>query len=340
MEEVDSRDLYVYTEDGMKYVEYSYYLQTGVYYVLISFYSADGELNRYSNIVKIQNGFTSKEEYYMNLNTIPLGYVNVYSSTVSVTMAYSESQVFNGRSISIPRLLVSDHEVTQGEWKSLFGVEQKDMNAVNNGWGDDYPVYYVNWYGAIAYCNKKSALEGKTLVYEISGISYDDWKTFAYSSIPTSDNSTWNSVYYNEYANGWRLPTEAEWEYIAREGNFTGEPKLYSGNSNANYVAWYSANSLGKAHTVRTQKISGINSSNEYGIYDMSGNVAEWCWDWKSVINNSTSQNGPATGEYRVVRGGSWNDGTSECKVSYRETEIHPEDRNNYTGFRIVHKVN
>ena len=340
MEEVDKRDLYSVTEDEMKYVQYTYNVEAGLYYVVVTFYSLEGELNRYSNIVKIQNGLTSDKEYYMDLNSKPLGYVYSNYGSYAANLSSSESQVFNGRMVSIPRLLVSDHEVTQKEWKDVFGKEQKDINPDNKGWGDDYPVYYVNWYGAIAYCNKRSAMEGKVLAYTISGISYDDWKNFAYSSIPTANNAIWNSAVFNETADGWRLPTEIEWEYLARSCNLYGVQTIYSGSDDKDSVAWYSGNSLSKTHVVRTSKNSGTNSSNSYGIFDLSGNVFEWCWDWKGTIDSTTSQTGPSSGEYRVVRGGGWSSTASECTVSYRNINMRPYESNNATGFRIVHKSN
>ena len=111
-----------------------------------------------------------------------------------------------------------------------------------------------------------------------------------------------------------RLPTEAEWEYAARGGNKT-QGCQYSGSNDINLVAWYDNNSEGKTHEV------GKKTANELGIYDMSGNVFEWCQDWKGNYSSEVQTNptGPETGSYRVSRGGSWNIYARLCRVSYRD---------------------
>ncbi|GHT29262.1 hypothetical protein AGMMS49574_05550 [Bacteroidia bacterium] len=128
----------------------------------------------------------------------------------------------------------------------------------------------------------------------------------------------------------YRLPTEAEWEYAARGGNRSQGYK-YSGSNNLNNVAWYVGNSSSKTHPV------GAKSPNELGVYDMSGNVWEWCSDWYDNYNSSSQTNptGPSTGSYRVLRGGSWYDFAKYCRVSYRDGST-PGDRGRSVGFRLV----
>ena len=126
------------------------------------------------------------------------------------------------------------------------------------------------------------------------------------------------------------LPTEAEWEYAARGGKKNTNAK-YSGSSSVNNVAWYDGNSGNQTHPVGTLR------PNELGIYDMSGNVWEWCQDWYGSYS-STSQTdpaGPGSGSDRVLRGGSWGSGARGCRVAYR-FNITPDYRSNYFGFRIV----
>ena len=126
------------------------------------------------------------------------------------------------------------------------------------------------------------------------------------------------------------LPTEAEWEYAARGGSKSQGYK-YSGSNNIDDVAWYTRNSSSKTHKV------GTKSPNELGIYDMSGNVWEWCSDWYGSYSSLSQANptGPSSGSGRVDRGGSWSFSAQLCRVSYRYYDM-PDDRYHALGFRLV----
>ena len=127
-----------------------------------------------------------------------------------------------------------------------------------------------------------------------------------------------------------RLPTEAEWEFAARGGKQSKGYK-YSGSDNAKNIAWYEKNSGSKPHQVGTKE------PNELGIYDMSGNVGEWCGDWYGRYSSSAQTNptGPSSGSYRVLRGGGWSRDAGYCRVSDRSL-INPSIRGNFSGFRVV----
>lgn len=255
---------------------------------------------------------------------------SIVSGSFDTTMTSNLSDVFKkGRTsvANIRPLIASSHEVTQKEWKAIMHVSQEDMNSNDFGIGDNYPVYYVNWYMAIAYCNKLSLAEGKTPCYAVSGIT--DWNSLAYSNIPTSDNATWNAVTCNFDADGWRLPTEAEWEYLARGGNLTTTGQTtYSGSSTCGDVAWYSENSGNKTHEVCTK------APNELGLYDMSGNIWELCWDlYNDNISTTTPETGASSGSFRIRRGGCFNNETGDCSVSTRNY-CYPYNGN--SGFRVV----
>ena len=170
---------------------------------------------------------------------------------------------------------------------------------------------------------------------------------------PTADGDQWSSKYglgdnYPAYYISWndcqefitklnqltgltfRLPTEAEWEYAARGGNKSSHFK-YSGSDNIGDVAWYSSNSGATIHPV------GTKSPNELGIYDMSGNVSEWCSDWYGSYSAEAQTNpqGPSSGSFRVFRGGSWFDGARNCRVSNRHNHV-PSFSDGYLGLRLV----
>jgi formylglycine-generating enzyme required for sulfatase activity len=138
-------------------------------------------------------------------------------------------------------------------------------------------------------------------------------------------------------ANGYRLPTEAEWEYAARGGDNTVAAYTYAGTSAESQLgeyAWYDDNSSDKIHPVGTKK------SNAFGLYDMSGNVWEWCWNWhtSSYVTGTEGDSDPtgaSSGSYRVYRGGSWCGNSDYCAVSYR-ISYFPDYRYYYLGFRVV----
>ena len=267
------------------------------------------------------------------LTVIPEGFVKVSGTTItgSETWTPSSSVFVSGRSLTIPDLYVCDHEVTRGEFKALMGTDPSTASAYDkNGTeltGDDVlnnPVNYVNWYAAIAYCNKLSIKEGLDCAYTVSGIT--DWENLAYSDIPTSSDSTWNAATCDFEANGYRLPTEAEWEWLARGGeNYT-----YSGSNTIDDVAWYTSNTNDTgSREVKTK------AANAYGLYDMSGNVWEWCWDWYGSITSATGASGASSGSVRVRRGGSWFYNADYCKVAGRSRH-NPSTRYDNFGFRLV----
>jgi formylglycine-generating enzyme required for sulfatase activity len=159
----------------------------------------------------------------------------------------------------------------------------------------------VSWYDVLKWCNAKSEMDGLTPVYTVNGAVYKTGQ-----SVPSIDAS----------ANGYRLPSEREWEWAARGGGLNNGC-VYSGSNTANDVAWTYENSASGSKAV------GTKSANELGIYDMSGNVWEWCWD---VIYSFS---------YRRIRGGSWNLTADYCAVSYRYNST-PLDRAPYFGLRLA----
>ena len=271
------------------------------------------------------------------VSNCPEGFVEVKGTTITGNESWTPSSIVfvSGRSITIPDMYVCDHEVTRGEFKELMGTDpstasayDKDGNKLTGDAVLNNPVNYVNWYAAIAYCNKLSLKENLTPCYSVSGIT--DWENLAYSSIPTSSNSTWNALTYDEEADGYRLPTEAEWEWLARGGeNYT-----YAGSNAVDDVAWYTTNTNDTgSREVKTKQANG------YGLYDMSGNVWEWCYDWYDTVSSSTADTGASSGSNRVQRGGSWYVNVYSCQVSYRGSG-GPSSRSFICGFRVVRSAN
>jgi formylglycine-generating enzyme required for sulfatase activity len=163
--------------------------------------------------------------------------------------------------------------------------------------------------------NNPSYYEGDNL--PVGSISYEDVQEF----IAKLNRKTGKTF---------RLPTEAEWEFAARGGNKSKGYK-YSGSNNLNDVAWYDGNSNSKTHPVKTKQ------ANELGLYDMSGNVYEWCSDWYGSYSSSSQTNpqGPNSGSYRVLRGGIWILNAWFCRVSYRSND-YPSSRDGNFGFRLA----
>jgi len=214
---------------------------------------------------------------------------------------------------------LSETEVTQGQWSSLVGNNPSNFSAC----GTDCPVETVNWYEALAFANAVSLAEGLAECYSLSGCSNTLGNDLECSTVTVTSAS--GSVY---DCAGYRLATEAEWEYAARAGT----DLLYSGSDVVGDVAWYGNNSGSTTHPVATK------APNAWGLFDLSGNVWEWTWDWygSSYYGSSpgTDPLGPTTGSDRVVRGGSWNNSAPFVRVADRVVD-DPGTRNISIGFRL-----
>ena len=276
-----------------------------------------------------------------------VSFVKVKGTTITGNESWTPtSEVFvSGRSITIPDMYVCDHEVTRGEFKEVMGTDPSTANANDKNGnkleGDDVlnnPVNYVNWYDALVYCNKLSIKEKLTPCYSINdSTDPDDWGEVLYR-YGDPRCTTWDAATCNFEADGYRLPTEAKWEWLARGG----ENCTYAGSNNVGDVAWYASNT----NDTGTREVK-TKAPNGYGLYDMSGNVDEWCWDWYDSISDSTAADGSPSGYARVLRGGGWPDGGVFCQVACRSFNS-PNGRGNCDpdilifgfGFRVVRSAN
>ncbi len=248
------------------------------------------------------------------------------SFTMGRTKGSGDRNELPKHKVTLDSFYMGKYEVTQSEWQAIMGSNP----ASRFGVGDDYPVYNVSWYAVLKYCNLRSMAEGLTPVYTISGSTDPaNW-----GNIPTTDNEIWNAVICNWNANGYRMPTEAEWEFAAR-GTTNKPDYLYSGSNDVNAVAWYDGNNLPSG-----SKPVGTKAPNSLGLYDMSGNVWEWCWDRYGSYSSSSNSNptGPASGSYRVIRGGNWYISANVCRVANRYS-YYPNFSSDYFGFRLCRAV-
>jgi formylglycine-generating enzyme required for sulfatase activity len=211
--------------------------------------------------------------------------------------------------VSINAFLLSKTEVTYWQWGLYCVAKKQEMGKP--GWGSEgnNPAVLVNWYDAVGYCNWVSTQLGFEKVYKIADENIQiDWN-----------------------AKGFRLPTEAEWEYAARGGP-NQQTFEHSGSDDLKEVGWYSENSDSRTRPIATKK------ANSLGLFDMSGNVWEWCWDWYGETydpNQNNNPKGPDKGSLHVLRGGSWLFSAIYTRVALRYS-VNPDYRSGNIGFRLA----
>jgi formylglycine-generating enzyme required for sulfatase activity len=255
--------------------------------------------------------------------------------------------------VTVSAFYMGQKEVTKAQWDTVrtWGLANgySDLPA-GSGKATDHPVQTISWYAMVKWCNARSEQEGLTPCYTVSGATYK-----------TGDNA---AVVCNWAVNGYRLPTEAEWENAAR-GGLSGKRfpwgdtisqsqanyRVYSFNGTKNYYSYDvtprppatgtsfyhpTYNDGGQPYTSPV----GSFAANGYGLDDMAGNVWEWCWDWYDASYYSTSPGtdprGAASGTFRVCRGGCWYGNANYCRAASRSNSLAPTSTNDGFGFRLA----
>jgi formylglycine-generating enzyme required for sulfatase activity len=253
----------------------------------------------------------------MAQNNFPADFVLIKGGTFTMGSAATELERVNDElqhRVTVSDFYLAKSEVTQREYRALMG------NNPSNSQGDNLPVENITWFDAVRYCNALSTREGLTPTYTING-----------------DNVTWN-----RNANGYRLPTEVEWEYACRAGTatpFNTGNNINDNQANFNNNYGYNNDASGRVTGGYRQRTVAVNSfnPNQFGLFDMHGNVWEWCWDWYGTYSADAQINptGSQTGTLRVNRGGGWNDFPRHIRSAYRAA-TPPNNTSFNIGFRLA----
>ena len=285
----------------------------------------------------------SQEFYRMKVRSVatPTGFSLIPSGSFTMGNALDGNSDAPAHTVTVSEFYMAQNLVTKAQWDTVRTW------ALSNGYSDiaagagkasNHPVQSVSWYQVVKYCNARSQQEGLTPVYTVNGAVMKTGTT---------------APLVNWAANGYRLPTEAEWEKAAR-GGLSGKRFPWGdtiSQSQANYQAdsGYSYDLSGAVNNYHPTYATGsipytspVGSfvANGSGLYDMAGNVRQWCWDWYGAYDTGTPTDprGVSSGSSRVLRGGGWFDVASGCRVAGRNGFV-PSYADSFIGFRVARSL-